>query len=133
MSIRQAPCLFVFPDMSTGGGCEDPSIVITSHTSLPQFFVSAELAGAEAVEAGGPGAPPRQPHSLPGPTVARFQSPGATVARDSSDQQRLHAESPHVQSSLNISLRLHRLTLWAPFGRVWLRLAARRLFVNIFL
>ena len=116
--------------MSTGGGRDNPSVIVSPHMSLPQLFISAKLPRAEAVEAGGPGAPPGQPHPLQGPAVAGLQSPGSAVARDASHQQRLHAERSQVQRSLKNSLSLHRLTLRNPFRCAWLCLAGGWNFVN---
>ena len=124
-----AKCLFPFPGMSTGWGCDDPSIVVTPHTPLPQLLIPTEPPRAETVEAGSPASPPWQPHSLPWPTPAGLESPGATVASYASHQQRLQAQSSQVQSSLNVSFSLNRLTLREPFRCVWLRLGAG-IFVN---
>lgn len=117
--------------MSTGGGGDHPSVIIPPHTSLPQLFISAKLLRAETVEAVSPGAPPGQPHPLHGPAVAGLQSTGSAVARYSSHQQRLHAQSSQVQRSLKNSLRLHCFALRDPFRRVWLRLAAGGLLVDV--
>ena len=67
--MKSKMCLFLFACMSTGGGRDNPSVIVSPHMSLPQLFISAKLPRAETVEAGGPGAPPGQPHPLHRPAV----------------------------------------------------------------